>query len=102
VSCDTPTHSISDTNLSKCSVNDKNCGCHHYPCQHGICLSQQRQEYNYIFCIYYQDFTGYLYDQQIDNYCPCLNGGTCHNNYSGCQCLNGYYGDLCQIISNKI
>jgi len=99
ISCSTSTR---ETNLLKCSLDDIHCGCHQNPCQHGTCLSYQREGYHYMFCKCYDGFTGHLCNQQIDNLCPCLNGGTCHKDYSECRCLNGYYGDFCQMISNKI
>jgi hypothetical protein len=98
ISCD----SISSysPSLSKCSVNDIHCGCHEHSCQHGICLSQQREGYYYMLCNCHQGFTGHLCNQQIEKICPCLNGGLCLNDEQ-CQCLNGYSGDFCQIISEK-
>ena len=102
VSCTTSSHIIPKLRLSKCFSTDVHCGCHQNPCQHGTCLSQQKEGYSCVFCNCDYGFTGQLCDQQLDYFCPCLNGGTCHKDHSGCLCSNGYYGEFCQIMSDKI
>lgn len=84
----------------RCSHNDQHCGCHNSPCHHGTCFTQKREGYHSMFCNCYQGFTGYLCDKHMNTICPCLNGGTCLADHSGCLCSNGYHGDYCQIVSD--
>ncbi|CAF3792777.1 unnamed protein product [Rotaria socialis] len=91
-----PEHS----SFSRCSLNDHHCSCHQSPCRHGTCSSQQKEGYHYMSCNCFHGFTGHLCDKHVDNFCPCLNGGACLRDHSGCACSRGYYGDFCQIISD--
>lgn len=81
---------------SKCPQHNADCDCHRNPCQHGTCLSQQREGYYYTFCHCHHGFSGRFCEQHIDNVCPCLNGGVCVDNHSKCACAHRYYGDFCQ------
>jgi hypothetical protein len=95
-------YTIQGMSLSKCPFDDIHCGCHKNPCQHGTCLSHHREGDYHVSCNCHHGFTGHLCDQEMNHSCQCLNGGMCHNDHSGCLCTDGYYGDFCQIISDRI
>ena len=52
-----------------------------------------------MFCSCYRGFTGAHCEQEIEDFCPCLNGGRCLKEHSECQCSQGYSGEFCQIIT---
>ncbi|UJR15057.1 hypothetical protein I4U23_002028 [Adineta vaga] len=53
------------TSLSECSLTDQHCNCHEYRCQHGTCVSRQKEGYYHMFCDCDHGFSGQLCEQQI-------------------------------------